>query len=158
MTVILSVIYKDGKSTKENATSRPMQTFSNDTVMNTLDVVKFESALTEEEISKAQNNDTTVKEILETLETWNKKLPISSNLKPFVEKADELFIYNGILYRQLSNEKVRIILSPSLHKTVLEMLHASPLSGHLGVDKTTSRFLETFYWPNIRKIIAKYIK
>ena len=40
--------------------------------MNTLDVVKFESAITEEEISKAQNNDTTVKEILETLETWKK--------------------------------------------------------------------------------------
>ena len=64
MTVIISVIYKDGKSTKEKATSRPKQTFSNDTVMNTLDVVKFESAITEEEITKAQNNDNTVKETL----------------------------------------------------------------------------------------------
>ena len=158
MTVILSVIYKDGKFTKEKATSRPKQTFSNDTVMNTLDVVKFESAITEEEITKAQNNDTTVKEILENLETWKKQLPTSSHLKPFVEKADELYIYNGILYQQLSDEKVQIILPLSLYKKVLEMLHASPLSGHLGEDKTTSRFLETFYWPNIRKSIAKYIK
>ena len=37
--------------------------------MYTLDAVKFESAISEEEISKAQNNNTTVKEILETLET-----------------------------------------------------------------------------------------
>ena len=69
MTVILSVIYNDGKSTKEIATSK--HTFSNETIMNTLVVVKFESAVTEEEISKAQNNDNTVKEILET---WKKQL------------------------------------------------------------------------------------
>ena len=156
ITVILSEICKDGKPTKEKATSK--QIFSYDTVMNTLDVEKFESALTEEEVNKAQNYDTTVKEYLETIETWKKPLPTSSHLKSFVEKAYELYVYNGILYQQLSDAKVHIILPPSLHKKVLEMLHASPLSGHLGVDKTTSRFLETFYWPNIRKIIAENIK
>ena len=81
----------DGKSTKEKATSK--QTFSNDTVMNTFDVVKFESAITEEEITKAQNNNTTVKEILETLETRKKQLPTSSDSRPFVEKVDELTVH-----------------------------------------------------------------
>ena len=79
MMVILSVIYKDGKSTKEKATSRSEQTFSSDTVMNTLDVVKFESDITEGEIAKAQNNNTTVKVILETLEAREKQLPTSSH-------------------------------------------------------------------------------
>ena len=37
--------------------------------MNTLDVVKFESAITKDEITKTQNNDNTVTEILKTLET-----------------------------------------------------------------------------------------
>ena len=38
------------------------------------------------------------------------------------------------------------------------MLHDDSTSGHLGIDKAEGRFLEAFYWPNMKKIIAWYIK
>ena len=40
----------------------------------------------------------------------------------------------------------------------MAILHDDSASGHLGIDKTEGRFLEAFYWPNIKKIIAWYIK
>ena len=34
----------------------------------------------------------------------------------------------------------------------------TPLPGHLGVNKTCQRFLDHFYWLNLRKVVAQYCK
>jgi hypothetical protein len=49
------------------------------------------------------------------------------------------------------------LLPPSLHDRVLKIFHDSPEGGHLGVDRTTKKILETFYWPGLKKIVADYI-
>ena len=56
------------------------------------------------------------------------------------------------------DEKEKIILPPNLHETALNELHDNPLAGHLGVTKTFDRMTQRFYWPNLRNIVADYVK
>ena len=38
------------------------------------------------------------------------------------------------------------------------MAHDTPLSGHLGVNKTYQKILNYFYWPSLRKDVSNYCK
>ena len=68
-----------------------------------------------------------------------------------------MFIDDNVLYRQVNDEQVQVILPPTMHKNIIELIHAAPTGGHLGVARTTARMLECFYWPCLRKIVANFI-
>ena len=38
------------------------------------------------------------------------------------------------------------------------MAHETPLSGHMGVNKTCQKILNHFYWPSLRKDVSKLCK
>ena len=52
----------------------------------------------------------------------------------------------------------QIVLPQSYCDNVLSIAHDIPLAGHLGVNKTTDRILQQFFWPGIRGSIAKHCK
>ena len=76
-------------------------------------------------------------------------------------------IKDDILMRKWSptacdNEKgetVYQIVVPTVHRReVLELAHDLPMSGHLGVHKTHNRVLQHFYWPGLKRDVAKWCK
>ena len=119
--------------------------------VNAMEVVEMDSVLSKEEILKAQKEDKTVQAIIKLLEKNSTDVQVIGTLKGLADKKEELFIDEGVLYRQLKDEHCQVVLPPALHGRFLAMLHDDSASGHLGIDKTESRFLEAFYWPNIKK-------
>ena len=56
-------------------------------------------------------------------------------------------------------ETVYQIVVPTVHRReVLELAHDLPMSGHLGVRKTHNRILQHFYWPGLKRDVAKWCK
>ena len=51
-----------------------------------------------------------------------------------------------------------MVLPTILVEDALTQLHADPLSGHLGVDKTTGRVLERYYWAGYTKDVEVYVR
>ena len=51
------------------------------------------------------------------------------------------------------------IVVPTVHRReVLELAHDLPMSGHLGVHKTHNRVLQHFFWPGLKRDVAKWCK
>ena len=51
--------------------------------------------------------------------------------------------------------KHRIVVPSSYRPQILSLAHDTPISGHLGINKTYQRILEPFYWPNMRKDVIE---
>ena len=66
-------------------------------------------------------------------------------------------LVDGILY---TNQKKVLIPSEDreLVTKILQENHDSPLSGHLGITKTTERIMRTYYWNHLREDVKKYVK
>ena len=52
----------------------------------------------------------------------------------------------------------QLVLSSCCRRTVLELGHQIPLSGHLGKEKTLKRILRTLFWPSIFKDIEDFCR
>ena len=56
-------------------------------------------------------------------------------------------------------ETVYQIVVPTVHrKEVLELAHELPMPGHLEIRKTYNKVLQHFYWPGLKRDIAKCCK
>ena len=118
----------------------------------------LESCVTLNEIRKAQQNNTEIAQIIEAVKAGSWTIENDSNLcKHFTTIKEELFVDDNILYRQVNDERIQVIFPPSLHKDIIELVHSSATGGQLGVARTTSKLLECFYWPCLRKIVAHFI-
>ena len=135
-----------------------MSRLGEEAAVNAMEVVEMNSVLSKEEILKAQKEDKTVQAIIKLLEKNSTDVQVIGTLKGLADKKEELLIDERVLYRQVSDGHCQVVLPPALHGRVLAMLHDDSASGHLGIDKTEGRFLEAFYWPNVKKIIAWHIK
>ena len=77
-------------------------------------------------------------------------------------------IKDNILMRKWSptscdnNEKgetvYQIVVATVHRREVLELAHDLPVSGHLGVHKTYNRVLQHFFWPGLKREMAKWCK
>ena len=75
---------------------------------------------------------------------------------------------SGILMRKWrpptapANEEWQIvhqIVIPKIHrKEILHLAHASPMAGHMGINKTYQRILNHFYWPRLKKDVTQFCK
>ena len=54
--------------------------------------------------------------------------------------------------------KHQIVVPKPYRQEILSMGHETPLSGHMGVNKTCQKILNHFYWPSLRKDVAKFCK
>ena len=79
------------------------------------------------------------------------------------KKGDPWFIgkKNSLLYRKEGrtemgeNSVEQLILPRQCRKVVLKLAHKAPLAGH---NKTVSRVLQRFYWPNIYMDVAEWCR
>ena len=156
-----NINFKEGKSNANADAMSRLPMYDEEEEVNTvqaIDIIELSSSLNLDEIREAQGEDEMLQEVLQILDTGNTDTVSSRKLWPFIEKLDELFVDDEILYRCVYEGHIQIILPPALHDKVLLLLHHEPTGGHLGVNRTVARFDENFYWPGMQKIVSNYIQ
>ena len=78
------------------------------------------------------------------------------------------YIKNGILMRKWRPFDVpandewavyhQIVVPKSYRHEILSIAHESPMSGHLGINKTYHKIIDHFYWPGLKSDVSKYCK
>ena len=67
----------------------------------------------------------------------------------------EYHVQGGLLHKE---GRVVIPKDPAVCSQVLRMHHNDPLAGHFGKDKTTKLVERKYWWPDIKKDVAEYVK
>ncbi len=66
---------------------------------------------------------------------------------------------DGNLYRRSPRgDRLCILVAGDLCRTVLQELHATPLGGHFGRDKTLSLARRSVWWPGLPTAITEYMR
>ena len=52
----------------------------------------------------------------------------------------------------------QIVVPKSYRHEILSIAHESPMSGHLGINKTYHKISNHFYWPGLKSDVSKYCK
>ena len=78
------------------------------------------------------------------------------------------YIKNGILMRKWRPFDVpaddewavyhQIVVPKSYRHEILSIAHESPMSGHLGINKTYHKIINHFYWPGLKSDVSEYCK
>ena len=146
------IVYKAG-STNRNADALSR------ICVNNVNVISFDSELSEDTIREEQQNDPVLQELRKIMDGEDITVKRNTKLATLVSKIEELYINdNDIIYRANNEGTTQVVLPPSLHETVFELLHEQPCAGHLGAEKTEKRFAEHFYYPNVKPKIIEFVR
>lgn len=52
----------------------------------------------------------------------------------------------------------QIVVPNKYRREILSLAHQNPFSGHLGINKTTLKVLQHFYWPGLRRDVKQFCK
>ena len=52
--------------------------------------------------------------------------------------------------------RYQITIPKSYQSEILSLAHDTPLSGHLGINKTLQKVTTHFYWPGVRKDVVQF--
>ena len=52
----------------------------------------------------------------------------------------------------------QVVVPPLYCNDVLKLEHETPLTGHLGVNKTYRKILNDFYWPGLRQDVKRFCR
>ena len=111
-------VYKAGK------TNRNADALSKICVNNT-NIIYFDSEINEDMIREEQENNPVLQELKKAMDGENNTVKRNSKLATLLKK--ELYINeNGIIYRLSNEDTTQIVLPPSLHESVFELLHEQP--------------------------------
>ena len=72
---------------------------------------------------------------------------VMTKWRPFDVPADD----EWAVHRQ-------IVVPKSYRHEILSIAHESPMSGHLGINKTYHKIINHFYWPGLKSDVSKYCK
>ena len=103
-----------------------------------------------EEFVKAQNEDEEVKKF--------KKLALDSSID--IEKENPCFFIKDEVLLKYSNSEnfVQVVVPQKYREMLVEVAHASDMSGHFGVKKTYEKLLREYFWPDVNFSVKKYCK
>ena len=127
------------------------------------------SGMTLSDICKLQENDPDIGKLF----SWKKSngarperdqvASESPSVRQYWLMWDQIILKSGVLYKKWvtsdgSKPKLQLLVPLSLRKQVLEAVHDSVTSGHLGVQKTISRARQVFYWYMLQETIRDWIR
>ena len=146
------IVYKAGKTNSNaDALSRIF--------LHNTNIIYFDSEINEDMLREEQENDPVLQELRKAMDGESITVKRNSKLATLLNKIDELYINeNSIIYRLSNEDTTQIILPPSLHESVFELLHEQPCAGHLGAEKTEKRFANHFYYPNIKPKLIEFVR
>ncbi|GBM64254.1 Retrovirus-related Pol polyprotein from transposon 297 [Araneus ventricosus] len=121
------------------------------------------------EIQKAQQEDPTIKPILEKKPnsadrpSWQEIALKSPATKHYWALWDSLHLKDGVLYRRWESDdgfacRWQLIPPKSRIPEVLRETHDSASGGHFGVMKTLNKTRERFYWDRLRADVEKWCR
>ena len=101
--------------------------------------------------------------LLSRVKAWvkNNQLDFPAELRMPKER---FFIEDNVLYLHTPGEKrigksiMRTVLPPSFVNMAFQLVHASPVAGHLGTARTIQRAKTNFYWLNLDRDVKEYVK
>jgi hypothetical protein len=88
-------------------------------------------------------------------EGWTTK-----QITTFKKQTTHYLTQNNLLFRRNNKnptEPLKVIKTTEL-ENILHNLHSNILTGHFGIEATYNRARTRYYWPNLYKTIAEYIK
>ena len=116
------------------------------------DIEEVENLLTEE-IDMARE---------QSLDKWCQFVLSEMNDKKNKKFLSGYKIEDGILYRTIysaNNETKKLLCVPkNIRKRILEELHNTPLSGHVGFLKTYTKLRDRFYWNRMERSVRQYVR
>ena len=75
---------------------------------------------------------------------------------------DDLHIVNWLLVKSLSSDQSlpqnAFVIPEHLVQSVMQGLHCSPFSGHLGIKRTIQRAKERQFWPHMNNELHDFVK
>ena len=76
---------------------------------------------------------------------------------------ERLSVDQGLLKRKYEDARgnsswQQLVVPRTLREEIMQELHAGPLEGHLGVDKTVAKIKERFYWPGMYRDVEQWIR
>ena len=122
-----------------------------------------------EEIRAEQLNDNDIRPVIKWMEessekpSWEVIAPHSRTTKVYCAQWQSLKLQNGVLYRIWETPSsdatvLQLVLPKSLRPEILQQMHNSKTSGHLGVAKTLGRIRERFYWVKCRQEVQEWCR
>ena len=64
---------------------------------------------------------------------------------------------SGILMIDVNDPLFQIVVPAKFREVVLETAHGN-VAGHMGLKKTCDKMLCDFFWPELRKDVARFVK
>ena len=118
-----------------------------------------EETLSLEDLRKETAQDPVLREILPFVKEEEKpskqeRKSLGRDGNSYINLFETLREEDGILYMYppvVNGERKprRLCVPEKLHKKAFRICHAHPISGHLGINKTSGILAERFYWPNL---------
>ena len=141
----------------------------NDTLSNSSvpSVNSFVGLVPDCDLFSAQREDPTISKIIEMKEEGFPRPPQfvwkdNRLLSLYWYCWDQLFLQNGLLMKSHKASapfpQNAVVIPQGLINVVLRNLHSSSSGGHMGVNRTTARARERFFWPHMHKAVQKFTK
>ncbi|KAE9066139.1 Transposon Tf2-9 polyprotein [Phytophthora fragariae] len=109
-------------------------------------------------IREAYADDDDLAGLVEVLSAPNKAIELTARQRSRLHRYS---VVEGLLYYQVDGgDEPRIVVpnDEDLRHRVLYEAHATPLSGHLGREKTYTSVARNFWWPHMYKSVRKYVQ
>jgi len=126
--------------------------------------VAVTSEISDDQLKEMQAEDIDLGPVINGLE--NGLPPSSDILRQHSLDARNLWVQvpvvhllNGLLVRKASDEiQSQLVVPHQIRKKLFEMVHAGPLSAHLGMQKTYLQMKLAYYWPGMKRDITHWCK
>ena len=118
-------------------------------------------------LQRAQLDDPNISTIIKLKEADMPKPPSfawagTPSLRVFWHCWDDLHLVNGLLVRNLSANhslpRYSFVIPEHLVQSVMQGLHCSPFSGHLGIKRTLLKAKERYFWPHMTTQLHDFVK
>ncbi|GMF57314.1 unnamed protein product [Phytophthora fragariaefolia] len=108
-------------------------------------------------IREAYAGDGDLAGLVETLSVPNKTVGLTARQRSRLHRYS---VVEGLLYQVDVDDKPRLVVpnDEGLRHRVLYEAHDTPLSGHLGREKTYTSVTRKFWWPHMYKWVRKYVQ
>ena len=121
-----------------------------------------------EDLVEAQEKDPLTKTVISYLKKGikpdSKEIALfSSSIRTLFRRWEDLELIEGLLYMRVTDPvtnttECSLVAPAGVRSVMFQMLHIDRTAGHLGREKTLSKFKQHVYWPGMASDIADWIR
>ena len=136
-------------------TTRQMTQNANKVLKPLRVTTEIDGNISREELIKLQQQDRTLITSIQSVDSQKKEDEL--------QKGEAMFkMKTNILYRIVKNREGRVcsqvVIPKELREEALRIAHEGVMSGHQGINKTSDRLLQNFWFPGITAEIVRFCK